>query len=1170
MTVKTSVGNPSTPNRMWLRRENRSPSALPSGSLLRCLLAPLAAVMFLLVAVGLGVVFLVHEEWHSVHWLVLGASVLLLAGVFTFLYILLRRVERSICNQQAELLESHLRFDQLAEQSRMFILEMDLDLRITYASHVVSTVLGYRPDEMIDTYLFEYIPEEKREGVKNHLLEMMHGQATFADKDASMVAKDGRIVRLSSNGIPLLGENGDVMGFRVSYTDITERIVTADALRISENKYRTLFDYNADGVLIADVQTKTFVSANRKICDMLGYSEEELRALGIGDIHPPENVPDVFSDFEKQIRKEKVTIDAAPCVRKDGSIFFADIKTTTMELDGRICAVGMFRDVTERKQVTDALRHSEEQLATALDKVRTALSEQAAIFESSLVGIAVLENRILTKVNHRMADMLGYTVDELVGCDPEKIHVSHECFVEFGEKYYWKLAEREMVNVEYPLRHKDGHEIMCLFHGKAIAAPDLSKGAVWIIDDITERKRHEKELMDSKTQLQAANDGLNRVVQHANEMTVRAECANLAKSEFLANMSHEIRTPMNGIIGMISLLLDENLTPEQRKCAETVESSATALLTIINDILDLSKVESGKMDFERIDFDLNQVLDDVISIIASRTGPKNLELTCAVDPGTPCMLKGDPTRLRQVLVNLAGNAVKFTQTGEINIAATLLERLENGDVLLRFAVCDTGIGIPAAQMDKLFGKFSQVDGSTTRKYGGTGLGLAISKQLVELMQGQIGVESTEGQGSEFWFTIRFVLGESRPEHPGMKTLQGMKVLILEDNEHNLQLLGSKLEAWGMRPQQTKYRDSALRMLCEAVKTNDPFDLAMLNVNNPEMHGEKIADMLREDPDFASLKLIMMSPMCKGLAAARRRSLGFSGCLEKPIKHAELLKSVLTAMEMSEMETKESVTPLVEKTKPVDTNSNVLVVEDHPVNRVVIKNTLKKHNIAADLAENGLEALDRIRKKEYDLIFMDCQMPKMDGFEATAAIRRGDTGETNRNVPIIALTAHAMASDRERCLAAGMDDYMAKPFVPSVLTQKLSHWLTQRSGKPTDIEAVAVNTESNVDFSPEDYMRRCGNDPAIAKTVAIHFMDDLNRRLEDARDIITSRDRDKGARLFHALRGSATTISAFRICEIATAMETVCQDEDWDTVEALYTELQAGAEQIESFLAAYLD
>jgi PAS domain S-box-containing protein len=660
------------------------------------------------------------------------------------------------------------------------------------------------------------------------------------------------------------------------------------------------------------------------------------------------------------------------------------------------------------------------------------------------------------------------------------------------------------------------------------AAPLSDLGLVFAAGrDVSDRRRADEALKDYAHQMEVAHreqeENAERLAQLVKELEVakrRAEDATVAKSEFLANMSHEIRTPMNAVIGMTDLALRTRLTKTQRDYLETVKSSAEALLSLINDILDFSKIEARRLALTHVSFDFRDTLEDAVRLLAPRAHEKNLELLCRISPDVPGALIGDPGRLRQIIINLVGNAIKFTDRGEVIVDAVLDHRA-NADVLLRFTVSDTGIGIAADKQWEIFGPFVQADASTTRRYGGTGLGLAISTQLVELMGGRIWLQSELGKGSAFHFAARFGVADTPVERPAQRAdadLRDLRVLVVDDNATNRRILEEMVASWRMTPMSAASAAAALDALRGASQAGSPFQLVLTDALMPDVDGFGLARLIAKDNRLAGTKLIMLTSASLPDGPARARDAGISAYVTKPVKHSDLLEAIVALFNQPEEVT---LRPPGGGTRaPRVDRRRILVAEDNAVNRRLVVTLLRTRGHNVVVAENGRQAVARAARQHFDAILMDVQMPEMSGLEATAAIRDREKG-TGGRVPIIAMTAHAMTGDRERCLDAGMDAHLPKPLRPEELFETLDAFL-QREGQaagpnsPVD-QAPKLDEAQGLDVSA--LLASVGGSAKLLREVVDVYLADTPARVAEIRRAADAGDASALADAAHALKGS---------------------------------------------------
>ena len=891
------------------------------------------------------------------------------------------------------------------------------------------------------------------------------------------------------------------------------------ALREKTEEIESYFNTALDMFCIADTDGR-FIRLNRQWEETLGYPLEELEGCRFLDLVHPDDLERTLEAIARLSAQEQVLSFVNRYRCSDGG--FRWIEWRSLPKGTIIHAAA--RDITDRKEVEDALRRSEMVLSRCRDII---------------MQVRRVDGRILD-ANAAAIDAYGYSRKELLSLSIRDIRLDGSSNLTAEQM---EQADREGILFETVHRRKDGATFPAEISSKGVTI-EGERVVISVIRDITERKESEKRLMSTNMELEAAN-------AKARELAIQADNANRAKSEFLANMSHEIRTPMNGVIGMTGLLLDTELSPEQRQYAEIVRGSGESLLTLLNDILDFSKIETGRLEIAAIDFDLRSNLEDTAELLAVKAREKGLELTCLIEPSVPVMLRGDPGRLRQVLVNLGGNAIKFTNQGEVVIRASLEEETEQR-ARVRFSVRDTGIGIPPDKRDDLFSPFTQVDSSATRKYGGTGLGLAISRQLAELMGGSVGFTSEEGKGSTFWFTALF---GKQPDLPSLEPspladLSGTRVLVVDDLESNRLLVATLLHGWGCVSAEVADGESALRELMDAALRGEPWNVALLDMHMPEMDGAELGRRIKETPEIRDTRLIMLTSFGERGDGTRFLDIGFAGYLTKPLRQSHLRECLSLVIAGKRTEGIQEVSGLVTRHTLSELHRGqvrLLLAEDNPTNQIVALSILRKLGLRADVAANGREVLEALRRIPYDLVLMDCQMPEMDGFEATRRIREPGAEVINGGIPIIAMTAFAMKGDRERCLAAGMDDYLSKPVQPDELAQVLDRWLCGkrdpelgdgRRGGMTKPPAARAGENPPPVFDRDAFLERVMGDGELAREVCGAFLRDMPVQIAGLAEAMARGDAKRTELLAHGIKGAAANMGAEALREAAFRIEKI--------------------------------
>jgi two-component system sensor histidine kinase/response regulator len=768
-------------------------------------------------------------------------------------------------------------------------------------------------------------------------------------------------------------------------------------------------------------------------------------------------------------------------------------------------------EVSSAAEAFNNMANNIESLIASLGKSESKNKLLATIVEQSSEAIWTKDLAgTITSWNSGAAAMFGYPPSEAIGrtlsvseSTPEEEETRMQRLVA-GEKFSYDARamtrSRTAIDIQVAVAPLLDDTNQCI-------------GSIAVARDVTQHKRSEEAL---------------RLAREA------AEAANQAKSSFLARMSHEIRTPMNGVLGMTELLLETGLTSTQRKYAETVQRSGQNLLDIINDLLDFSKIEAGKLELENVDMDLRRTIEDVVDLLAERAHVKGLELACSIPAGLATQVRGDPLRLGQILTNLVGNAIKFTEQGAVLIRVAAVDETAT-HVTMRFEVSDTGSGISPEAQSRIFDEFSQADGSTTRKHGGSGLGLAISKQLVEMMGGTIHVESALGAGSTFWFTSSFEKQEAQAQEDSraapMGMLTGVRALIVESSAINRGILQTQMSNWGMSNRVAATPEQACDLLGQAVARGAPFDIAIIDLGLPGMDALELARMIRTRADIARVRLVMLTRRQADIKNAR--DAGIDACLAKPVRQTVLYECLVNVMAGQAPET--VAAPAVSEpvnAAPTGVRGNILLVEDNLINQQVALGILQIQGYNVTVANNGREALDAHAQGGFDMILMDCHMPEMDGFEATREIRNRERAAPGTRIPIVALTANAMAQDREECLNAGMDDHLSKPFSMQTLQDMLDRWVRPAAASP-QADAVRLAAQATakaaevVDRGVLDQLRKVltNGKPELLTRVINLYLSESPKLVLKMKQAAAASDATEVARAAHSLKSSSANVGA---------------------------------------------
>jgi PAS domain S-box-containing protein len=908
---------------------------------------------------------------------------------------------------------------------------------------------------------------------------------------------------------------------------------TQDALKNSEMFYQTLVESLPQNILRKDREGR-FVFVNHKFCASLGKRLDEVLGKTDKDFFPLHLAEKYHRDDLRvmETREAVDTIEANQTPQGD-RIFVHVIKTPLYDAAGHVVGIqGIFWDVTGRKKTEEELAYERDLLRALLENI------------PDRIYFKDVKSRFL-RVSNSMASRLGLKDrDEVLGKTDFDFYPKELAQEFYNDEQRIVLTGQPLINKLERIVDRDGRESWASvtkvpLHNKSGSVT----GIIGISRDVTKLKEAEVAL------------------EHARDAAL--ETARI-KSEFLANMSHEIRTPMNAITGMTDLLHDTTLEEEQREFVDTIRGSTETLLGIINDILDFSKIEAGKLTVETIDFDLRQTIEDTAEMLAQRAQGKGVELLHAIDDDVPTLLRGDPGRVRQVLSNLVANAVKFTERGEVVIRVTRLSENDK-EVRARIAVADTGIGLSQKTLPLIFKAFTQADGSTTRKYGGTGLGLTISKQLVELMGGQIGVESELNRGSTFWFDLPFEKQARAAEAAqNVPDFHNLRVLVVEDNATSRSTLQHQLSQWRMRSGVAADAAEALNQLRTASAEKDPFAVVLLAMQMPGMDGLTLASAIKNDASLPNTRTIILAPFGQRLDHELMDESGVTQCLIKPVKQSRLLD----ALANSTRATVPGATQITQRPETVRAKQaalplRILLAEDNAVNQKLALRQLQKLGYTARAVGNGAEVLQELQRVSYDVVLMDCQMPEMDGYEVTRRVRESEKQTAGQSPPvyIIAVTAHALDGDRERCLSAGMNDYLTKPLHIAQLEGALDRAIRRRPAvEKSDIVLDPVCIAGLKELREPGQV-----DPLIELT------DLFNREAEACVHRIESglagQDANATARAAHSLKGSASNLGANRLATVCAGVEHSARAADWAQVGVKLQDLKNQLERVRESLKA---
>jgi PAS domain S-box-containing protein len=909
-----------------------------------------------------------------------------------------------------------------------------------------------------------------------------------------------------------------------------ERKQTENALKLSEEKFRKMFEESYLGMAMISLDGY-FLQVNQAFCDMVGYEPLELTKLKFYDLtHPDDMLESIYKAQEAFSGNTPYYQMEKRYLNKQKEVLWVKVTASIIHDENQhiLYAVKLIENITKSKETQQALSATMEALEREKEQLREIIKNAPiamAMFDTKMRYIAHshkwLENYRLGN-NH----VIGRSHYELLPNIAKKYKSAHQK----------ALQGESLSNPEDLIEFITGEKVYIRWAIQPWREPNGNIGGIIIVSDI-----------------------INELIE-AREAAIEAS---KFKSQFLANMSHEIRTPMNGVIGMTGLLLETNLTPQQREFVQPIRSSADNLLTIINEILDFSKLEAGQIELENLEFDLNYSLENITDLLAINAQKKGLELNCMIANNVSRYLQGDELRLKQIITNLVGNAIKFTPKGEVIIKVTV--KSENIDTIsLLFMVKDTGIGIADKHKKKLFQSFSQVDASDTRKYGGTGLGLAISKQLVELMGGRIGVESTEGQGTIFWFTLTFTK-QKEPQTTSQKILPlalvQQKILVVSHNSTNRQIITDYLINLGLAVASVNNAADAISILQESVSKGKPYHIAIIDLHTLDIKEQKLAKIIKNDPTIAKTKSIKLTPLSHQ-DNQQLETTEFDSYLLKPVKLERLVETLITLTNPTTNSHQIAIVkPEIKTVKDMNYHSTkILVVEDNLINQKVAINQLKLLGYKADCAGDGNQALTILAESQYDIVFMDCQMPILDGYSATQELRKRENQQ--QHTIVIAMTANAMKEDREKCIASGMDDYLSKPVKMDELSAILNKWVITEPNVPHKEQKF---TDLYQLINQERLEEICGDDQEFTQLILTTFLTGIKNNVELVTTAVKMNNYQEVANQAHQIKGTSGNIGCETIQNLGLQLETKAQEQNLQGSEELITSLTETISILEKFI-----